>query len=88
MEQLRYRAFMALQGFKPSKVEQVWPAQLSTSERKQLERALRLNPTLGCALATLPESEVSKDRNIIEHTLAIIDLSKQHGNQLRASKER
>ena len=77
MEQLRYRAFMRLQGFRPSTEEAIWPDALPARESKQLERALRINPTLGIALEALSPEEVDKDRNIIVHTPDIIDMAKQ-----------
>ncbi|MEG1374207.1 MAG: hypothetical protein RSD05_09775 [Comamonas sp.] len=87
MEQLRYRAFMRLQGFRPSTEEAIWPDVLPARESKQLERALRINPTLGIALEALSPEEVDKDRNIIVHTSAIIDMAKQSQRQSTSGSE-
>lgn len=81
MEQMRYRAFMTLQGFKPCPTDMCLPQSIAARSRKQIERALRINPTLGMALESLPPDEVDKDRNIIQHTPEVIRVAKQPSTQ-------
>lgn len=73
MEQMRYRSFMTLQGFQPGTMD----AHLATQSRKHVERALRINATLGIPFDSLSSTETDKDRNIIMCTPEIVLIAKQ-----------
>ena len=85
MENRRYRAFMFMSGFSHgSRPETSHHKQFT--EGKELERTLRVNPTL--LQAELPQSEQDKDNKIVVQSLKALDLSLENESAIVNKKYR